>query len=124
MIWRFEHLSLRPTLSSICFFPHLYLSSLLLMSASAGSPQSCFSNNNFTEHTHTSVVLTVLEIVGMLMQFGMNGIFYTTLNPVVLNRAYTYHLGVRGTKAGGTKHQSLQGCTLWKFKPDFIEHSS
>jgi len=29
--------------------------------------------------------------------------------PVVLNRGYTYHLGVRGAKAGGTKHQSLQG---------------
>jgi len=43
---------------------------------------------------------------------------------VVLNRGYTYHLGVRGAKAGGTKHQSLQGHTLWKFKPDFIEHSS
>jgi len=43
---------------------------------------------------------------------------------VVLNRGYTYHLGVRGAKAGGTKHQSLQGYKLWKFKPDFIEHSS
>jgi len=26
---------------------------------------------------------------------------------------YTYHLGVRGAKAGGAKHQSLQGYTLW-----------
>jgi len=43
---------------------------------------------------------------------------------VVLNRGYTYHLGVRGAKAGVTKHQSLQGYMLWKFKPDFIEHSS
>jgi len=43
---------------------------------------------------------------------------------VVLNRGYTYHLGVRGAKAGGTKHQNFQGYTLWKFKPDFIEHSS
>jgi len=42
---------------------------------------------------------------------------------VVLNRGYTYHLGVRGAKVGGTKHQSLQGYTLWKFKPYFIEHS-
>jgi len=33
-------------------------------------------------------------------------------------------LGVLGAKAGCTKHQSLQGYTLWKFKPDFIEHSS
>jgi len=46
------------------------------------------------------------------------------VSAVVLNRGYTYHLGVRGAKAGGTKHQSLQGYTLWKFKPDFIEHSS
>jgi len=43
---------------------------------------------------------------------------------VVLNRWYTYHLGVREAKAGGTKHQSLQGYTLRKFKPDFVEHSS
>jgi len=43
---------------------------------------------------------------------------------VVLNRGCTYHLGVRGAKAGGTKHQSLHGYTFWKFKPDFIEHSS
>jgi len=43
---------------------------------------------------------------------------------VVLNRGYTYHLGMRGAKAGGTKHQSLQGYKLWKFEPDFIEHSS
>jgi len=41
-----------------------------------------------------------------------------------LTAIYTYHLEVRGTKAGGTKHQSLQGYMLWKFKPDFIEHSS
>jgi len=46
------------------------------------------------------------------------------LSTVVLNREYTYHLGVQGAKAGGTKHQSFQGYTLWKFKPDFIEHSS
>ena len=49
---------------------------------------------------------------------------YSYSMPVFLNRGYTYHLGVRGAKAGGTKHQSLQGYTLWKFKPDFTEHSS
>jgi len=32
-----------------------------------------------------------------------------TSSAVVLNREYTCHLGVRGAKAGGTKHQSLQG---------------
>jgi len=37
---------------------------------------------------------------------------------VVLNWGYTYHLGIQGAKAGGTKHQCLQGYTLWKFKPD------
>jgi len=50
--------------------------------------------------------------------------FFQAFRAVVLNRGYTYHLGVRGAKTGGTKHQSLQGYTLWKFKPDFIEHSS
>jgi len=34
---------------------------------------------------------------------------FVLFNAVVLNRGYTYHLGVRGAKAGGTKHQSLQG---------------
>jgi len=33
-------------------------------------------------------------------------------NTVVLNRGYTYHLGVRGAKAGGMKHQRICD-TMW-----------
>jgi len=60
------------------------------------------------------VVLIILQLTQML----------AASKAVVLNRGYTYHLGVRGVKAGDTKHQSLHGYTLWKFKPDLIEHSS
>jgi len=42
---------------------------------------------------------------------------------VFLNRGYTYPLGVRRAKTGGTKHQRFQGYTPWKFLPDFIQHS-
>jgi len=35
-----------------------------------------------------------------------------SIKVVVLNRGCTYHLGVRGAKAGGTKHQRICD-TMW-----------
>ena len=68
---------------------------------------------------------TMVSLVGFtVFTFLCKTKQHVCYNPVVLHRGFTYHLGVRGAKAGGTKHQSLLGYTLWKFKPDFIEHSS
>jgi len=54
-----------------------------------------------------AVCLGVQTHFGSSLWLAFPSCIYT--RAVVLNRGYTYHLGVRGAKSEGTKHQSLQG---------------
>jgi len=99
------HLTRRHSISFLCIYPP----SNYAFTRHMHSPP----NYAFTRHMHSFTRLCI---------HPPSKEFHTNLwsSPVVLNRGYTYHLGVRGAKAECTKHQSLQGYTLWKFKPNLL----